>query len=126
MQLGIQFINNDQSSFSASIRTGNAAKSFFVPSDSEVNGISNGVSFSVLERYRCLIRYVLPKGFSFAFLTQTQIDLLCSHINSYYRKIIDATPYFVAESYLGREILSLLHCSPVPSDEVCLTPKLLR
>ncbi len=78
-----------------------------------------------IEENHCLIRYVLPKGSSFDLLMQEQMDLLCSHINSYYRKIIDATPYFVAESYLGSGILSRLHCSVVPADEVNLTPKLL-
>ncbi len=61
-----------------------------------------------IEENHELIRYVVPKQTTFDHLTDFDAVLLISHINSYFRKIIDATPYSLFESFFGKEFLAIL------------------
>lgn len=71
------------------------------------------------------IRYILPKGTSFDFLTQDKCDLMMSHINSTKRPSVNGSPYdFMALTY-GTEVLDLLKIKKIEPKDVRLSPKLL-
>ena len=72
------------------------------------------------------IRYILPKGTSFNFLTQDKCDLMMSHINSTKRPSVNGSPYdFMALAY-GTKLLDLLKIKKIESNDVKLSPKLLK
>ena len=74
-----------------------------------------------------LIRRVLPKGTSFDNLTQTDVNLMMNHINSYKRKKLnDRSPYETFSFHYGEEVLKLLGCSPVAPEDILLKPSLLK
>jgi len=74
-----------------------------------------------------LIRRVLPKGTSFDRLSQTDIDLMMNHINSYRRlKLGNKTPFEAFEFYHGTTLSEKLKLAPVPPNCVTLRPKLLK
>ena len=66
---------------------------------------------AAVERNHEFIRLFLPQGTSFDDLSQPQIDLMMSHINSYSRPILnDKTPYEVFAFLYGQDTLDrLLH-----------------
>ena len=71
------------------------------------------------------IRYILPKGTSFDFLTQDMCDLMMSHINSTKRPSVNGSPYdFMALAY-GTEVLDLMKIKKIDSNMVILLPRLL-
>lgn len=74
-----------------------------------------------------LLRRVLPKKTSFDALTQQDIDLICSHINSYSRENLDgATPFGMAPSELCDDgFLKALGLEIIKPDDINLTPGLL-
>lgn len=79
-----------------------------------------------VERAHAFIRMVRPKGASFDDLTQNDIDILCSHINSYSRKSLgDKCPYDVFSFIYGQGILEKLGIQKIEADEILLTPRLL-
>lgn len=72
------------------------------------------------------IRRILPKGTPFDSLTQKDIDLMMSHINSYKRKILnDCSPYQLFSLIYGKEILDKLNIAEIPSNRINLTTSLL-
>lgn len=74
-----------------------------------------------------MLRTVLPKGTSFEFLTQWDVDLITSHINSTPRGSLGGrTPYSVALETMGEDVLNAFQLRPAAPDEVNLTPKLIR
>lgn len=74
-----------------------------------------------------LIRRVLPKGTSFDNLTQTDVNLMMNHINSYKRKKLnDRSPYETFSFHYGEDVLRLLDCSPVAPEDILLKPSLLK
>ena len=74
-----------------------------------------------------MIRRVLPKGTSFDNLTQDDIDLMMSHINSYTRKKLgNQSAYRLFSSFYGEKILTALGIKEIPSSDINLTPKLLQ
>jgi IS30 family transposase len=74
-----------------------------------------------------LIRRILPKGSSFDSLEQADIDRMMNHINSYRRKKLgNRTPFEAFEFYYGNELFEKLGLEPIPSNNVILTPKLLK
>ncbi len=80
-----------------------------------------------IEEAHSLLRQVLPKGTSFEFLTQWDVNLIVNHINSTPReKLGGCTPYEAALEAFGEEPLKALQLRPIPPDEVNLTPKLIR
>ena len=80
-----------------------------------------------LEQAHTMLRMVLPKGTSFEFLTQWDVNLIVNHINSTPREsLCGRTPYNVAMETLGGEVLNAFQLRPIAPDEVNLTPKLIR
>lgn len=80
-----------------------------------------------LEQAHTLLRMVLPKGTSFEFLTQWDVNLITSHINSTPRESLGGrTPYSVALETMGEDVLNAFQLRPIAPDEVNLTPKLIR
>ena len=73
------------------------------------------------------IRRILPKGTSFDNLTQDDVSLMISHINSYKRKKLGNRSANQLFSFLhGDGILKSLGISEIPSDQINLTPLLLK
>lgn len=80
-----------------------------------------------VENAHTMLRMVLPKGTSFEFLTQWDLNLIVSHINSTPRKSLDGkTPYDAALESFGENTLKTLQLKRISPDEVNLTPKLIR
>lgn len=80
-----------------------------------------------VENAHTLLRMVLPKGTSFEFLTQWDVNLIVNHINSMPRESLSGhTPYEAALWTYGESTLKALQLRPVPPDEVNLTPGLIR
>lgn len=80
-----------------------------------------------VENAHTKLREILPKGTSFEYLTQWDLNLIVNHINSVPRLSLDGrTPYQTAKEAFGLEILLPLHLKPIPPDEVNLTPDLIR
>ena len=80
-----------------------------------------------LERAHTMLRMVLPKGTSFDFLTQWDVNLIVNHINSTPRESLGGkTPYDVASETLGEAVLKAFQLKPIEPDKVNLTPKLIR
>ena len=76
---------------------------------------------------RIYIENELPKGTSFEFLTQWDVNLIVNHINSTPRESLDGqTPYDAALKTLGEDVLKAFQLKPISPDEVNLTPKLIR
>ena len=74
-----------------------------------------------------LIRRILPKGSSFDELTQQDIQLMMSHINSYSRKKLNnRTPFQSFSHFYGKHIPALLGIIPVEANKVNLSPTLLK
>ena len=73
------------------------------------------------------IRKILPKGSSFDNLTQDDINLIMSHINSYSRaKLNDRTPFEVFSFLYGEVILEKFGLRRIPPNEILLKPRLLK
>lgn len=79
-----------------------------------------------IEENHELIRYIIPKGVIFDDLTQDKADLMVSHINAYYRKVVDSTPYSLAKAFWGNELLLKFNCKPIEPTEVVLKPRLIH
>lgn len=80
-----------------------------------------------LEQAHTMLRMVLPKGTSFEFLTQWDVNLIMNHINSTPRESLGGrTPYSVALETMGEDVLNAFQLRPIAPDEVNLTPKLIR
>ena len=80
-----------------------------------------------VENNHRLIRRILPKGSSFNALTTSDVSLICCHINSVLRENLNGkTPFDLMDSSDEKKLLSALNLSPIPPDEVILSPKLLK
>lgn len=80
-----------------------------------------------LEQAHTMLRMILPKGTSFEFLTQWDVNLIVNHINSTPRESLGGkTPYSVALEAFGEDIMKTFQLKPIDPDEVNLTPKLIR
>ena len=74
-----------------------------------------------------LIRRILPKGTSFDHLTQDDINLMMSHINSYKRKKLnDNSPYDIFSTFYDSNTLDKIGIKKINSNDVNLTPNLLK
>ena len=74
-----------------------------------------------------MIRRILPKGTSFDHLTQSDINLMMSHINSYKRKKLgNQSPYQLFSFFYGEDLLAKLHIHQISPNNINLTPKLLN
>lgn len=80
-----------------------------------------------IEKNHTLIRRIIPKGISLTPFIQDDISLACCHINSVARELFDNyTPFNLMQSNIQKKLLDSLNLSPVPPDEVCLKPALLK
>ena len=108
--------------------------------DREGNRIANlfycnpGASYQKphVERNHEGIRLILPKGnyyllpTSFDGLTQEDVDLMMSHVNSYLRPALaDKAPYDVFTQKFGTDVADLFNIRRIPANDVVLKPKLL-
>lgn len=74
-----------------------------------------------------LIRRVIPKGKSMNHLTQVDIRLLMSHVNSYTRKKLnDQSPYDAFSSRYGFDLINALGVTKIEPNDVILKPYLLK
>lgn len=72
------------------------------------------------------IRRILPKGTSFKTLTQDQVDLMMSHINSYScKKLNDRSAYQMFSFFYGKDTLDKLNIQGIDANEITLKPELL-
>ncbi len=84
-----------------------------------------------IEKNHVEIRKVLPKGTSFDNLTQKDINLMMSHINSYKRKKLDnISPYEALVKEFGEnftnELMKQLNYKVINDKDIILKPKLLK
>jgi IS30 family transposase len=80
----------------------------------------------VIENNHEMIRRILPKGTSFDSLTQTDIQLMLNHVNSYKRdKLNNKSPYETFEFLHGKEILLKLGAEYISPQDIILKPELL-
>lgn len=79
------------------------------------------------ERNHEFIRYIIPKGVTLDNLTQDEVNLMFSHINSYIRKSNqNKTPYELIVERFGPEFVELIGIKRVDPNDVILKPKLLK
>ena len=80
-----------------------------------------------LEKNHAYIRYILPKGNSFAKLSDHHVTLMINHINSTARASLNgATPFELASLLLPHKLLSGLGLHEIKHDQVILKPRLLK
>lgn len=80
-----------------------------------------------IEKNHTLIRDILPKETSFDNLTQEDINLVCSHVNSVKRAALNGkSAYELFAFTYGEEIPKLLGISKIPAEDVCQSSKLLQ
>lgn len=74
-----------------------------------------------------LLRRILPKGTSFNDLTQDDIDLIMSHINSYKRKKLNnISPYDMFSTIYGKDTIDKLGLIKIEPNDVSLSKSLLK
>jgi IS30 family transposase len=72
------------------------------------------------------VRDIIPNGKSMSDLTQSDVDLMFSHINSVPRKSMKGkTPFEAFSFFFGTELAALLNICEVARDDVVLSPTLL-
>lgn len=80
-----------------------------------------------LEKNHEYIRYILPKGTSFAGLSQEDCYLISSHINSVPRiSLNNNTPYDSSLLFIGKSNLDKLNIRKINNDDIDLTIRLLK
>jgi IS30 family transposase len=80
-----------------------------------------------VELNHVFIRRILPKGASFDHLTQTDINIMMSHINSYSReKLNNRTPLDLFGVLYGDSVIEKLGQCKMPANEILLKPSLLK
>ena len=73
------------------------------------------------------VRDILPNGLNLAKLTQDDLNLMFSHINSTPRESLGGkTPYEVFSFFYGKDILKKLNIQKIEKDMVTLQPYLLK
>lgn len=73
------------------------------------------------------VRDIMPNGRKLDALTQEDVDLMFSHINSVPREVLNGkTPYDVFSFFYGEELLEKLHVEKIDKDVVTLMPYLLN
>ena len=73
------------------------------------------------------LRNIIPNGIRLDSLTQGELDMVFSHINSTPRASLNGkTPYEAFAFFYGEELLEKLHVKKIEKDEVTLMPYLLK
>lgn len=81
----------------------------------------------ILERNHEYIRYILPKGTSFANLSQEDCNILASHINNVPRESLNKkTPYEIFSFLESKDILNDLSITHIEPDKVNLTTDIFK
>jgi len=79
-----------------------------------------------IENNHNYVRDIIPNSYPLDKLSQADIDVMFSHINSTPRRSLsDKTPYEVFVFLYGRNAADLLNIHEIPRDEVILKPSLL-
>jgi len=79
-----------------------------------------------IENNHNYVRDILPNAYPLDNLSQADIDLMFSHINSTPRRSLsDKTPYEMFAFLYGKNAADLLNMNEIPRDEVMLKPSLL-
>ena len=79
-----------------------------------------------VENNHNFIRDILPNERDLHGLTQNDIDLMFSHINSYPRKVLNGkTPYYAFDCIFGKGMIEKLKIVKIEKDKVKLTPDLI-
>ena len=74
-----------------------------------------------------LLRRIIPKGTSIDNLTQEDINLMMSHINSYKRKKLNnESPHSIFSKLYGEDTINKLGIQEIEPNKVNLSPKLLK
>ena len=69
---------------------------------------------------------ILPKGTSFEGITNYELSVICSHVNSYTRPVLGgAAPIDIAGKILPADLLDGLAIERINPDEVVMRPSLL-
>ena len=80
-----------------------------------------------IEKNHEYIRYVLPKGTSFAGLNQEDCFKLASHINSTPRlSLNNNSPYDAALLFIGKDNMDIFNIKKIDNDDIDLTIRLLN
>ena len=80
-----------------------------------------------IEKNHEYIRYVLPKGTSFAGISQEDASLLASHINSIPRlSLNNQSPYEAALGFISKHNMDLLGIQKINNDDIDLSIRLLK
>jgi transposase, IS30 family len=80
-----------------------------------------------IESIHRILRYVFPKGKSIDFLTQKQLDVVISSINSYrLRSNQFVTAYELMKQIFGEDVLIKLKVRAIDPDQIHLTPALVK
>jgi len=111
----------DPESIEIDINTGEKVSSIFYcdPSCSWQKGS--------IEKNHEYIRYILPKGSSFAGLTQDDCYLIASHINSTPRiSLNNHSPYEVALFFLDQDNINKFNIKKIDNDDIDLSIRLLK
>ena len=73
------------------------------------------------------LRNIIPNGIRLDSLTQGELDMVFSHINSTPRASLNGkTPYEAFAFFYGEDLLEKLHVKRIEKDEVTLMPYLLK
>lgn len=79
-----------------------------------------------IENNHELLRRIIPQGVSLKIYTEHDVQLICSHINSLFRKELDGKcPFDLIKDYLSEETLKKLGYSKINPQEIKLIPELL-
>ena len=79
------------------------------------------------EKNHVELRKILPSGTSLERITDRELSVICSHVNSYTRpKLGGAAPYDLAALVLPKDLLDGLGIVKVPPDDVIMRPSLLK
>ena len=74
-----------------------------------------------------LLRRILESGSSFDHLTQEDVNLIMSHINSYKRKKLNnVSPFTLFSTIYGKDTLDKLNIREINSNDINLTPNILK
>jgi hypothetical protein len=81
-----------------------------------------------IEKNHVLIRQILPKGTKFSTLSDESVHLITEHINSVTRELFEnQTPFdLMSQKDEYKKLLDTLGLQPIPINEVCLKPALLK
>lgn len=112
---------SDPESIEISTKTGEKLSSVFYcdPNSSWQKGC--------IEKNHQYIRYILPKGTSFAGSSQQDADVIASHINSTPRLVLNnQSPYEAAIGFIGKDSMDLLGIQRIDNDDVDLSIRILN